>query len=287
MTTNPVQIERKPTEHELREMEREYCSYGDTVHYLEPPKFFERAEENYLIDREGVAFLDLQMWYSAASFGYGNLRLNNRAEAPDRSPSATGVAVSPYRKGRTGGRHREAERIEIRTQGPRSFQRRRIAGDRGQLETRAQRNRQEPYVRVQGRLPRPHAGCFGDHLQLSLPPPLRPLFRSRTFRAVSVSFPLSLRQKARLVRDVLRRSVREEFRYRIQRSLGPEGQESEFAAFYVEAIQGTGGYIVPPPGYFNALKQVLDERNILMVDDEIQMGFYRTGKFWAIEHFDV
>jgi 4-aminobutyrate aminotransferase-like enzyme len=67
----------------------------------------------------------------------------------------------------------------------------------------------------------------------------------------------------------------------------PKARESEFAAFYVEAIQGTGGYVVPPPGYFPALKKILDERGILMVDDEIQMGFYRAGKFWAIENFDV
>jgi 4-aminobutyrate aminotransferase-like enzyme len=61
----------------------------------------------------------------------------------------------------------------------------------------------------------------------------------------------------------------------------------EFGAFYVEAIQGTGGYVIPPFEYFNGLKKILDRYNILMVDDEIQMGFYRTGTFWAIEHFDV
>src|ERR1700694_4648584 len=63
-------------EQELLELERKYCSWGDTVHYLDPPKFFERAEGSYLYDREGTPYLDLQMWYSAASFGYGNPRLN-------------------------------------------------------------------------------------------------------------------------------------------------------------------------------------------------------------------
>ena len=61
----------------------------------------------------------------------------------------------------------------------------------------------------------------------------------------------------------------------------------EFAAFFVEPVQGTGGYIVPPEGYFEALKKILDEFNILLAVDEIQMGFYRTGKMWAIEHFKV
>src|SRR5437899_7525369 len=63
-------------EQELLQLERKHCSWGDTVHYLEPPKLFERAEGSYLYDREGTPYLDLQMWYSAASFGYGNGRLN-------------------------------------------------------------------------------------------------------------------------------------------------------------------------------------------------------------------
>src|SRR5438046_9895613 len=65
------------SEAELLALEQKYCSWGDTVHYLEPPKFFTRAEGGYLYDREGTPYLDLQMWYSAASFGYGNQRLNN------------------------------------------------------------------------------------------------------------------------------------------------------------------------------------------------------------------
>src|SRR5437870_5778407 len=63
------------SEAELLALEQKYCSWGDTVHYLDPPKFFERAEGHYLFDREGTPYLDLQMWYSAASFGYGNERL--------------------------------------------------------------------------------------------------------------------------------------------------------------------------------------------------------------------
>jgi 4-aminobutyrate aminotransferase-like enzyme len=61
----------------------------------------------------------------------------------------------------------------------------------------------------------------------------------------------------------------------------------EFAAFYVESVQGTGGYQVAPREYFALLKKILDQYNVMMVDDEIQMGFFRTGKLWGIEHFDV
>src|SRR5437879_11830265 len=76
-TRELLQLDRITDEKELRVLEQKYCSWGDTVHYLEPPKFFERAEGNYLYDGEGIEYLDLQMWYSAASFGYGNERLND------------------------------------------------------------------------------------------------------------------------------------------------------------------------------------------------------------------
>jgi 4-aminobutyrate aminotransferase-like enzyme len=57
--------------------EAKYCSYGDTVHYLEPPKFFAGCAGSYLYDGNDVPYLDLQMWYSAVNFGYANKRLND------------------------------------------------------------------------------------------------------------------------------------------------------------------------------------------------------------------
>ncbi|HMK83705.1 MAG TPA: acetyl ornithine aminotransferase family protein [Candidatus Bathyarchaeia archaeon] len=59
------------------------------------------------------------------------------------------------------------------------------------------------------------------------------------------------------------------------------------AAMFIEPIQGEGGYIVPPEDYFQRLKKILDKYNILMVDDEIQTGMGRTGKWLAIEHWGI
>ena len=69
--------------------------------------------------------------------------------------------------------------------------------------------------------------------------------------------------------------------------MGSQVGQAEYAAFYVEPIQGTGGYVIPPRNFFTGLKRVLDKYGILMVVDEIQMGFWRTGKLWSIEHFGV
>jgi 4-aminobutyrate aminotransferase/(S)-3-amino-2-methylpropionate transaminase len=59
------------------------------------------------------------------------------------------------------------------------------------------------------------------------------------------------------------------------------------AAFIAEPVMGEGGIITPPPGYFTEVKKVLDQHGILFFADEVQSGFGRTGKLFAIEHYDV
>jgi 4-aminobutyrate aminotransferase len=58
---------------------------------------------------------------------------------------------------------------------------------------------------------------------------------------------------------------------------------SDIAAVFVEPIQGEGGYVVPPPGYLKALRELCDRHGILLVFDEIQSGIGRTGKMFACE----
>lgn len=61
----------------------------------------------------------------------------------------------------------------------------------------------------------------------------------------------------------------------------------DVAAVFAEPVQGEGGYIVPPMPYYKELKKVLDPHGILLVMDEVQSGFGRTGKMFASEHFGV
>ncbi len=59
------------------------------------------------------------------------------------------------------------------------------------------------------------------------------------------------------------------------------------AAFIAEPVMGEGGIIPPPPEYFKIVKETLDEHGILFIADEVQTGFGRTGKLFAIEHYGV
>jgi 4-aminobutyrate aminotransferase len=61
----------------------------------------------------------------------------------------------------------------------------------------------------------------------------------------------------------------------------------EFAAIIVEPIQGEGGYIVPEDDFLPRLRELCSRHGILLIADEVQSGAGRTGKMWAIQHWDV
>ena len=69
----------------------------------------------------------------------------------------------------------------------------------------------------------------------------------------------------------------------LQRYAPPE----DVAAILFEPIQGEGGYVVPPPDYFPKLKKLADKYGLLLIADEVQSGIGRTGKWFAIEHWNV
>lgn len=72
----------------------------------------------------------------------------------------------------------------------------------------------------------------------------------------------------------------------IEKIIKDRGAEN-IAALIAEPIQGNGGIITPPKWYFKELKSLLEKNNILLIIDEVQTGFARTGKMFAIENYDV
>lgn len=282
------EINTAPQEAELRRLEAAYCSHGDTVHYMPEPKFFESCEGSFLFDAEGRAFLDLQMWYSAVNFGYRNQRLN---EAAERQLRRLPQIASQYL-------HREKIELAalIAQDAERKFKRRgRVHFNVGGAQA------------VEDSLKLVRNACGGKSLMFAFEggyhgrtlgaSAITSSYRYRRRfghfgdRAQFIEFPYHFRgpkgmSKEEYGKQCVRKFARL-FETEYNGVLDTKTGQAEFAAFYIEPIQGTGGYVIPPPDFFVDLKRVLDEFGILLVVDEIQMGFFRTGKLWSIEHFGV
>lgn len=273
---------------ELMAMESRCCSHGDTVHYLDPPKIFSRCEGSYLFDEADRPYLDLQMWYSAVNFGYANKRLN---DALKRQIDTLPQLACQYL-------HRE----KIELAGRLADQSERAFGMQGRVQFNVGGSQAvEDSLKLVRNATHGKSLMFafegGYHGRTLGASAITSSYRYRRRyghfgdRAQFVPFPYCFRCPYGKNRESCDLYCVDQFERLFDTEYcgvwdGKAG-EAEYAAFYVEPIQGTGGYVIPPQGYYQKLKTILDERNILMVDDEVQMAFYRTGTFWAIENFNV
>jgi 4-aminobutyrate aminotransferase/(S)-3-amino-2-methylpropionate transaminase len=73
----------------------------------------------------------------------------------------------------------------------------------------------------------------------------------------------------------------------LERAFAMQVSPESVAAIVVEPVQGEGGFVVAPPEFLLGLRRVCDKHGIVLVADEVQTGFARTGRFFACEHFDV
>jgi 4-aminobutyrate aminotransferase / (S)-3-amino-2-methylpropionate transaminase / 5-aminovalerate transaminase len=73
----------------------------------------------------------------------------------------------------------------------------------------------------------------------------------------------------------------------LERTLITQVAAETVAAIVVEPVQGEGGFVVAPPEFLEGIRRICDDNGIVMVVDEVQTGFARTGKLFAIEHYDV
>jgi 4-aminobutyrate aminotransferase-like enzyme len=281
----------KPAAHdeqELRALEARYCSYGDTVHYMAEPKFFESCEGSFMYDAEGRSFLDLQMWYSAVNFGYRNPRLNEVAHRQlDRLPQV----ASQYL-------HRE--KVELAAMIAQDMERKFATPGRVHFNVGGAQAIEDSLKIVRN-------SCNGKQLMFAFEggyhgrtlgaSAITSSYRYRRRfghfgdRAQFIEFPYWFRGGKGMTKEEYGHACVQKFARLFETEyngvLDVKTGQCEYAAFYIEPIQGTGGYVIPPPNFFIELKKVLDQFGILLVVDEIQMGVYRTGKMWAIEHFGV
>jgi 4-aminobutyrate aminotransferase len=69
--------------------------------------------------------------------------------------------------------------------------------------------------------------------------------------------------------------------------LASQTAPKDTAAILIESVMGEGGYIVPPASFMKSLRELCDKHGIMLIFDEVQSGFGRTGKWFALEHFGV
>jgi 4-aminobutyrate aminotransferase len=73
----------------------------------------------------------------------------------------------------------------------------------------------------------------------------------------------------------------------LEHLLASQTAPKETAAILIEPVLGEGGYVVPPKAFMKGLREICDKHGILLIFDEVQSGFGRTGKWFALEHFHV
>lgn len=272
----------------LLALEAQYCSHGDTVHYTNPPKIFESCDGSYLFDARGRAYLDLQMWYSAVNFGYRHPRLDAAVRRQlDRLPQVASQYLHREKIELSAMIARDAEakfgmpgRVHFNVGGSQAIE------DSLKFVRNFKRGKSLMFAFEGGY----HGRTLGASA-ITSSYRYRRRFGHFGDRAQFVPFPYHFRAPRGMGKEEYGEHCVAQFARLFESEYNgvwdPKAGEAEYAAFYVEPLQGTGGYIVPPKNYFAGLKKVLDAHGILLVVDEIQMGFYRTGKLWSIEHFGV
>jgi 4-aminobutyrate aminotransferase-like enzyme len=271
----------------LLQKDREYCSFGDTVHYSDPPKVFSRCDGSYLFDDRGTPYLDLQMWYSAVNFGYANRRLN---DALKRQIDALPQLACQYL---------HAEKIELAEALCKVMEQRLGVKGRVHFNVGGAQAVEDSLKLIRNATGRSLNFAFmgGYHGRTLGASAITSSYRYRrrfghfSDRAQFIPFPYCFRCPYDRKREECELYCVKQFEKLFDTEYhsvwDSKASQSEFAAFYVEPVQGTGGYVIPPDGYFEELTRILHERGILIVADEIQMGMYRTGKFWSFEHFGL
>jgi len=271
----------------LLEKEGRYCSHGDTVHYAERPKFFERCRGSYLYDLHGREYLDLQMWYSAVNLGYANATVG--AAMLGQMQKLPQLACQYL--------HRE--KIELAEMICDSVERGFGMKGRVHFNVGGAQAIEDAIKLVRMHTGRQRMLAFqgGYHGRTLAASAITSSYRYREAfgefadRAEFIPFPYTFRSPfrgdAQMTEDHCIAEFERLFEHEYTGAWNPKTGRSEFGALFAEAVQGTGGYVIPPGNYFRRLAAICKQRGILVVDDEIQMGIYRTGKMWAMEHFGI
>lgn len=270
------------TSDDLREIDRDYLSWGDTVHYQERPIIVKGCKGGLVFDDEGKSYVDTGMWHSSCNFGYRNPQIESAViEQMGVLPQANGDFL-----------HKEklliakevVDAIYERTgvKGRVSFN---VGGSLVVEDALKIVRKNTGKNKVAVMMGAYHGRSLGT-LNLSSSHRYREYYNQ--FPEKALMFPFAncsqcFYEKERESCDLycgkmIRKAFSNEY-YGIA-----SARDSEIGAVAIEPCQGRG-YTIPPKDFYREFVDDLKQRNILVIDDEIQVGMYRTGKLFAFEHF--
>ena len=273
-------------EEQLRKIEEEICSWGDTVHYASVPPIFKKCKGSFLWDNKDQQYLDWQMWYSACNFGYGNKFIIDALKKQlDELPQLAcqylhedKIILAKEIADITNKTVGMAGRVQFNVGGSSAVE------DALKL-ARNYTNKQFTFAFYGGY----HGRTLGATAVTSSAR-YRKNYGHFGDRAIFIPYPYCFYCFYKMKPEDCNLYCAQMFERLFDTeyfSIIDKQKDPEPGMIIFEAVQGTGGYAKPPEGYFRKIADVCKKYGILMIDDEIQMGFFRTGKMWAIEHFGI
>lgn len=270
----------------IDQIEQKYCSQGDTSARHNPKKYFTNGQGSFLYDAAGTAFLDMQMCNSSANFGYQHpafegALLHQLKTLPSLSSEFMCDAqvllaekICTYMENRYGVKGR----VHFSVGGAQAVDDalKMVAAYTGTRNVFTFEGSYHGRTMAASSISSSHRyhSQFGSVIN--------------TYR---IPFPCCVRcpyEKNKEDCDLFcARRFEHLFESEYYGVYQPRQKESMYRAFVAEPLLGRCGYVVPPEGYFKRIAAFLHKYHIILMFDEIQMGFYRTGKMWAFENWGV
>ena len=271
----------------LLEKDMEWCSQGDTSSKHNPKKIFQYAKGSFLYDDKNNKYLDMQMFNSAANFGYQNEAYNScidkqlhtlpslAAEFMNESRILLSEKICNYMYSNYGVKGR----VHFTVGGAQAVD------DALKLSFN--------YTHKQGVI------CFEGayHGRTMAASSISSSYRyTKQFGNVIDTYTIPFPNCAACAYDIQNCESNNLYCIeRIKRLFDSEflgvydtnSGESRYSTFIFEPVLGRGGYVFPKQDYYKQIFEILRSHDIITIADEVQMGFYRTGKMWSFENYDI